>query len=321
MILSSTHPFSPSLNYTLTQLIYSAQCFGNVEPIEYMVPYYNLRSLVVGQCIKFSKSILYKDIGITNGDFFESINKTANWLVTRGIGKNDRVLVSKIPSPLVEILSYAIWSAGGILVITDNVGIDSAVDKTNPKLIIDKITEKDKSLIDDQSVEFIETSSTLLLDEAVIFYHNGNGIRLSHYNLLINTYGVQKYLDILHTDILNIDIPLNTTAGIVLKTILPLYCGTSISDKSANITFSKNSDTDYQVKFKWTKLSDTKPQSLYILPEATAILAIGSIPNHIISIVEEKENYKINGHSVMMGYMDDTKNKKVFKSDSLVLPK
>jgi len=301
--------------------IYKAQCFGNVEPIEYMVPYYNLRSLAAGQCIKFSKSILFRDVGITNGDFFKSINKTANWLVIKGIGKNDRVFVSKILSPLLEILSYAIWSVGAILVITDNNEIDSAIKKTNPKLIIDKITEQDKSLIDNQQDDFIETSSTLLLDEAIIFYHNGKGISLSHYNLLINTYGVQRRLDILHTDILNIDIPLNTTAGIVLKTILPLYSGAAISDKSANITFSTKSDADYQIKFKWTKLSDTKPQSLYILPETTAILAIGSTPNHIISIIEEKESYKINGHSVMIGYLDEKENKKVFNSDSLVLPK
>ena len=301
--------------------IYKAQCFGNVEPIEYMVPYYNLRSLAVGQCIKFSKSILYKDFGITNGDFLKSINKTANWLVTNGIGKNDRVLVSKIPSPMKEILSYTIWSVGGILVISDNNEIDSAIEKTNPKLLIDKITEKDKSLIDDQSDEFIETSSTLLLDEAVIFYHNGKGIRLSHYNLLINTYGIQRHLDILHTDILNIDIPLNTTAGLVLKTILPLNSGCAISDKSANITFSAKSDADYQVKFEWTTLSDTKPQSLYVLPEVTAVLAIGSTPNHIISIIEEKESYKINGHSVMMGYLNEKDNQRVFHDGSLIIQK
>jgi hypothetical protein len=301
--------------------IYKAQCFGNVEPIEYMVPYYNLRSLAVGQCIKFSKSILFSDIGITNGDFLQSINKTANWLVTKGIGKNDRVLVSQIPSPMIEILSYAIWSVGAVLVIAENNEIASATEETNPKLIINNLTDKDKVLIDDQSDDFVETSSTLLLDEAVIFYHKGIGIRLSHYNLLINTYGVQKHLDILYTDILNIDIPLNTSAGIVLKTILPLYSGAAISDKSANITFSAKNTADYQVKFKWTTLSDNKPQSLYILPEATAILAIGSTPNHIISIVEEKECYKINGHSVMMGYLDDKKNKKVYKSNSLVISK
>ena len=301
--------------------IYKAQCFGNVEPIEYMVPYPNLRALAVGQCIKFSNSILYKDIGMTNGTFLKSINKYANWLSNTEIKQNDRVFVKNIPSPMMEILSYAVWSIGAVLVIVNEEENDKAVIKTQPKLIIDKITEKDKSIIDEQSENFIETSSTLLLDEAVIYFNNGNGIRLSHYNLLINTYGVQRHLNILHKDILNIDVPQNTTAGIVLKTILPLYTGTSISDKSANINFNTKSDADYQVQFEWKDLIDTNPQSLYVLPETTAILAFGSTPNHIISIYDRKESFAINGHSVMMGYLDDDENTKVFRSGSLVILK
>lgn len=299
--------------------IYQAQCFGNVEPIEYMVPYPNLRSLVVGQCIKFSNNILYKDIGMTNGDFYKSINKTANWLSKTGIGKNDRVFVRNIQSPMMEILSYAIWSAGAVLVIANEEENNIAIKQTKPKLIIDTITEKDKSNIDKQSEDFIETSSTLLLDEAVIYFNNGNGIRLSHYNLLINAYGVQRQLNILHKNVLNIDVPLNTSAGIVLKTILPLYTGTSVSDKSADITFSTGSNADYQVKFEWTKLSDTDPQCLYILPEATAILAIGCTPNHLVSIIEENNKIKINGHTVMMGYLDDEDNQRVFRDGSLII--
>jgi hypothetical protein len=299
--------------------IYKAQCFGNIEPIEYMVPYPNLRSLAVGQCIKFSNNILYKDIGMTNGSFSKSINKTANWLSKIGINKNDRVYVRDIISPMMEILSYAIWSTGAVLVIADEKENDSVINTLKPKLIIDKITKKIKATIDGQSGDFMETSGTLLLDEAVIYFINGNGIRLSHYNLLINTYGVQRHLNILHKDVLNIDVLSNTSAGIVLKTILPLYAGTSISDKSANITFSANSDADYQVKFDWIKLSDTKPQCLYILPEATAILAIGSTPNHLITIIEDKDKIKINGHSVMMGYVDAKANNNVFKSGSLVI--
>jgi hypothetical protein len=301
--------------------IYKAQCFGNVEPIEYMVPYPNLRSLAVGQCIKFSENILYKELGITTGDFLRSINKTANWLSNKGIKKSDRVFVKNIPSPLMEILSYAIWSVGAVLVIANEEETEIAINKTKPKLIIDNITGKNKSDIDKQSENFIETSTTLLLDEAVIYFNNENGIRLSHYNLLINTYGVQRHLNILHKDVLSIDIPFNTSAGIVLKTILPLYSGTSISDKSASINFSTKSDADYQVKFEWKNLSDTKPQSLYILPEATAILSFGNTPNHIVSIIDGKDSFTINGHSVMMGYLDDKENNKVFKSGSLVIQK
>ena len=301
--------------------IYKAQCFGNVEPIEYMVPYPNLRALAVGQCIKFSNSILYQDLGLTNNSFLRSINKYTNWLSSKGIIKNDRVFVKTIPSPTMEIISYAIWSIGAILVISNEKEINLAINKTKPKLIIDNITDKDKSIINEQSDDYIEISTTLLLDEAVIYFTNGNGIRLSHYNLLINTYGIQRHLDILHKDILKIDIPQNTTAGIVLKTILPLYTGTSISDKSANITFSAKSDADYQVKFKWNDLIDTNPQSLYVLPETTAILAFGSTPNHIVSIIDGKDSFAINGHSVMMGYLDDNENTKVFKSGSLVIQK
>ena len=75
------------------------------------------------------------------------------------------------------------------------------------------------------------------------------------------------------------------------------------------------------LKFEWTNLIDTNPQSLYILPEATAILTIGSTPNHVVSIIEETNNFKINGHSVMMGYLDDNLNNKVFISGSLVIEK
>ena len=301
--------------------IYKAQCFGNVEPIEYMVPYPNLRALAVGQCIKFSNSILYQDLGLTNNSFLRSINKYTNWLSSKGIIKNDRVFVKTIPSPTMEIISYAIWSIGAILVISNETEIDRAINITKPKLIIDNIPDKDKLIINEQFDEYIEISNTLLLDEAVIYFNNGDGIRLSHYNLLINTYGIQRHLDILHKDILKIDIPQNTTAGIVLKTILPLYTGTSISDKSANIAFSAKSDADYQVKFKWNDLIDTNPQSLYVLPETTAILAFGSTPNHVISINNRKNSFAINGHSVMMGYLDDDKNTKVFKSGSLVIQK
>ena len=127
MILSPTQQCSPSSNQTLAQLIYSAQCFGNVEPIEYMVPYPNLRALAVGQCIKFSNNILYKDIGITNGAFLKSINKTANWLIKNRIIKNDRVFVTNIPSPMMEILSYAIWSIGAVLVIANVTLISFAI--------------------------------------------------------------------------------------------------------------------------------------------------------------------------------------------------
>ena len=300
---------------------YQAQCFGNIEPTEYMVPYPNLRSLPVGQCIKFSENILYKDLGITNGRFLKEINQYSNWLSQKDIKKGDRILVLPLPSPYMEILSFAIWSLGAVLVIANDNEVDSAIEKVKPKLIIEELTSIDKLDIDSQSDQYTTISGSLLRDEAVFYYNNCNGIILNQYNLLINTYGVLKHLNILSKDVLNVDIPFNTTAATVLKTILPLYAGTSLSNKNADITFSLNNDANYQIKHEWTKLIDTNPQSLYILPEATAILAIGSTPNHLMSIIEEEERYKINGHSVMEGYQEEKENSKVFASGSLIIHK
>ncbi|MEE8340471.1 MAG: hypothetical protein V3R52_00060, partial [Candidatus Neomarinimicrobiota bacterium] len=95
----------------------------------------------------------------------------------------------------------------------------------------------------------------------------------------------------------------------------------SISDKSANITFSANSDANFQVKFKWEHLINTDPQRLYVLPEATALVAIGETPNHMLSIIEDQNRIKINGHSVMLGYIDTIANDTVFKSGGLVTSK
>ena len=53
----------------LKKRIYQAQCIGNVEPIEHMVPYPNLRSLVDGQNIKdISLTSLRKKISLLSGD-------------------------------------------------------------------------------------------------------------------------------------------------------------------------------------------------------------------------------------------------------------
>ena len=41
--------------------IYQAQSIGNVEPIEYMVPYPNTSALIEGQNIKFSEQLLIVD--------------------------------------------------------------------------------------------------------------------------------------------------------------------------------------------------------------------------------------------------------------------
>lgn len=301
--------------------IYKAQCFGNIEPIEYMVPYPNLRSLAVGQCIKFSENILFQDSGFTNGDFLKSINKYSNWLSEKGIVEGDRVFVQNIKSPIYEILTYAVWSLGAILVISDESDIDNIINIAKPKLIIDSISKINPDEIENQSDEYVTNSNVLLDDEAVLFFHKNKGIRLSHYNLLINTYGVLKELNILHKEIIKVDIPANTTIYLVLNNILPLYAGTTLSSDKADIVFGLTNESDFRIQFDCKNLTDTKPQSLFVLPEATAILTIGDKPNHLMSVNKKDNKFIVNGHSVMMGYLEYNQNEEVFKSGSLIISK
>ena len=76
--------------------IYSAQCIGNVEPIEYMTPYPSMRSLIEGQTIKFSDQMMNEISNITNQDFFDFVMQTSNWLQSIGIKPKQRVIVPEL---------------------------------------------------------------------------------------------------------------------------------------------------------------------------------------------------------------------------------
>ena len=74
--------------------IYSAQCIGNVEPIEYMTPYPSMRSLIEGQTIKFSDQMMNEIYNITNQDFFDLVMQTSNWLQSIGIETKEYIFYS-----------------------------------------------------------------------------------------------------------------------------------------------------------------------------------------------------------------------------------
>ncbi len=69
--------------------IYKAQTIGNIEPIEYMIPYPSTQAIIEGQIIKYKNEKVFKDYGLTNNDFFNSIQRISNWL-------NDQVYSQKI---------------------------------------------------------------------------------------------------------------------------------------------------------------------------------------------------------------------------------
>ena len=42
------------------ELLYRSQTIGNIEPIEYMIPYPSTQALIEGQTLKFGDQIIYE---------------------------------------------------------------------------------------------------------------------------------------------------------------------------------------------------------------------------------------------------------------------
>ena len=44
------------MSESISDRIYNAQCLGNIEPVEYIVPYPNIFSLLEGENVKFGNN-------------------------------------------------------------------------------------------------------------------------------------------------------------------------------------------------------------------------------------------------------------------------
>ena len=104
----------------LKSRIYKAQTVGNVEPIEHMIPYPNLRSLIDGQNIKYGERVVYKDHNLTSNIIYNKAQQIANWLQSKGIQPKYRVLVKPMAFPLSVIIPFGIWTLGASVVIDND---------------------------------------------------------------------------------------------------------------------------------------------------------------------------------------------------------
>ena len=115
------------MSLDLKSRIYKAQTVGNVEPIEHMIPYPNLRSLIDGQNIKYGERVVYKDQDLTSNIIYDKAQQIANWLQSKGIQPKDRVLVKPIAFPLSVIIVIPNISSPGLGSVTFfNFSIDAA---------------------------------------------------------------------------------------------------------------------------------------------------------------------------------------------------
>ena len=309
------------MNTDLKDRIYNAQCFGNIEPVEFMVPYPNIFSLVKGQNVKFKDSILYKDLSITNKEFLDLTNRAASWLTSIGGKPESRIFLPSLPFPYSEIMAFGIWNLGGTVVLTDN----GSPPKRKGFEILNLITLETnfQKELSKSNPDFTPTFKPNLLDEAMIFLEKDNGVRLSHYNLLVNANGVQKSLDLQRGSILKVNLP-NITGWVVLQVILPLYTGTELTNENADTTLSlpgQFENADYLIQPEWDSIEKTDPTTLYLLTENGGILSINDEPIHLTNYETDNEKLKISGHSVMMGYVDDEKNEACFREEGFIIIK
>ena len=303
----------------LKKRIYRAQCIGNVEPIEHMVPYPNLRSLVDGQNIKYGEKMVYADLGLTSDKIYRLAQQTANWLIDKEVKPKDRVLIDKLPFPQTEILAFGIWTLGATIVITGDENLVEAEEAIFPTITIDIETdyfEKIKSFPENHDPTF----KPLLQHEAMIYWDKGKGIRLSHYNLLVNTNGIQHAIDLFENQTYHVNLEPNSMAWVILQAILPLYTGAPLTANNPDMTIGINKG-DYKICFEWDSLEETSPPSLYVCNENTAFLSMNKSPIHLSAFDNDTNPTKISGHSVMMGYIDNKLNEKAYLKNSLKINK
>ena len=301
----------------LKKRIYQAQCIGNVEPIEYMVPYPNLRALIEGQNIKYGKKMVYADHGISSDKIYRMAQQAANLFVSLGLKPGERIMIQALPFPESEIAILGAWTLGSSLVFTGDGDFNGAIKHAKPNLIITK-EMKFLEEIRKFSDEFSPNVKAFLEDEAVVFWLEGKGIRLSHYNILVNTNGVQHSVDLYEDQFFDIEIEPNSLPWVILKVVLPLYSGAPICKSKADITFGLDK-SDYIIKYNWDSISGSLSNELNVCNENSGFISIGTEPIHLTGINDLEKPTAINGHSVMMGYLNENENQKVFKNGKLLI--
>jgi len=309
------------MNQDLQNRIYQAQCLGNVEPIEYMVPYPNTSALIEGQNVKHANLVVYDSLGITNKLFFEKVQQTAHWLESLGLKSKDRLFLPPLAFPFSEIIAFGIWYLGATIVIANESPNDSSLKSIYGKNIIPNDIDL-FSIISEFEPTYIPKHKPNLRDEAVLFMDNKKVIQLSHYNLLVNTNGIQQGMKLSGGEKIYTDLKAHSMEWLIFQTLLPFYAACLYTSNSPEIIlgqkgqFTKQSYTFCHDLTSYSSMGDT---SILICPENTCALSFGKEPIHMTNINHEPNHLSIDGHSIMMGYLKENENESIFKNNSMIL--
>ena len=299
--------------------IYKAQTVGNIEPIEYMIPYPSTQSIIEGQIIKYKNEKVFKDYGLTNIDFFNSIQRISNWLNDQGVLPKDKVVIDDNSFLNSILLLYGLWHIGAIAVFLEKKN-HSPKKKLNVKCLdysgdLKKITESHSS-------HFIPKYKPLLNDDAVVVVSNDKTVFLSHYGLLVNANGLQKLLSLKQQQSFFCDIKPKTSFWVVLCAILPIYAMATFTSKNPSILLTyDNIDVKdgFKLREDWLNIDNYEINELALCKENSAVFALNNNPIHLTDYKIIEDELWLKGHSLMNGYFE--KDKMVFKDNYLIIKK
>jgi acyl-CoA synthetase (AMP-forming)/AMP-acid ligase II len=306
----------------LAERIYQAQCIGNVEPVEHMVPYPDLASVAEGSTIKYADRLLYLDLGLTNGEFWQRIRQTAQRLYRAGIRSGDRIALGNLPSPWAEIAAFSTWYLGAVLIVGEAGDLETMVTELQPRLTITDSPDFFPASEESTPADFTSPGRPLITAEALIDWNCGRPVRLSHYNLLVNANSLVRALGLDPGTRLRVQLPPTSAGWAVVQALLPSIAGVQLTHRQPDLTIGlpgQFDHADYLIVGHWDALRTDDPPRLYALPEAGGILAVNETPLHLLNVEVRESELWIQGHSVMMGYLDRAANETAFRQGKLIV--
>jgi hypothetical protein len=235
-----------------------------------------------------------------------------------GLNPRERIIISELEYPQTEILLYGIWHLGAIAVIPANMDVNRVKQKSDTSLLVDQGIDLFKN-IKDFPKKFEPKYKPLLNDEALVTFEKEQGIRLSHYNLLVNVNSIQKALSIKSRTRYKSRLEPRSTAWVVFQAILPIYCGCIYDTVNPDFTIGETGN-DFNLRYDLQNMSEFSETDIAICPENSAGLSLEDSPFHLTDFSLENGELILQGHSVMMGYMDDSSNESSFRNKALYIP-
>ena len=297
--------------------LYKAQTIGNIEPIEYMIPYPSIQAILEGQIIKYGNDIVFKDYNITNIEFYELIQKSSNWLSKQGIFPKDNVVIEESSFLNSILMLYGLWNLGARAIFLEfpDLEIDKSIKAKKLDYNYNLISE-----IKSFPSKFIPKYKALLNENAVISISKTNTLFFSHYGLLVNANSLQKGLNLYSNTNFYCDLEPNSSFWVVLCAILPVFSMCTFSSKNQSIILTYDNimpQEGFRLRKDWENIEEFSTHELGLCEENSAVFSIGKEPLHLTDFKINNNELWLKGHSLMNGYLN--KDLMTFKEDYLII--